>query len=71
MKSSLFGTIRLFSYRDCQNCYYVFLYHSTSLLTNFHCDAIKRLSNFTGALRLNVRLDEVNGLTTVKAGVVL
>ena len=42
MKTSLFETIRLFQYKDCQNCYHVSpaiqLLHI--ILRNFHCDAI-------------------------------
>ena len=41
-KTSLFETIRLFSYKVCRNCCHVFLCYSTCLLIlrNFHCDAI-------------------------------
>ena len=40
--SSLFETIRLFSYRVCRNCCHVFLRYPTCLFIsrNFHCDAI-------------------------------
>ena len=40
--TSLFETIRLFSYRVCRNCCHVFLCHPTCLLIsrNFYCDAI-------------------------------
>ena len=42
IKTSLFETIRLFSYRVCRNCCRVFLCHPTCLLIsrNFHCDAM-------------------------------
>ena len=43
MKTSLFGTSRLFSYRDCRNCSHVFLCSiqlAYKILKNFHCDAI-------------------------------
>ena len=41
-KTSLFETIRLFSYRVCQNCCQFFLCYPTRLLIsrNFHCVAI-------------------------------
>ena len=42
IKTTLFGTIRLFSYRDFRNCCHVFLCYRTCLLIsrNFYCDAI-------------------------------
>ena len=42
IKTSLFETIRPFSYRVCRNCCHVFLCYPTCLLIsrNFHCDAI-------------------------------
>ena len=42
IKTSLFETIRLLSYRVCQNCCHVFLCYPTCLLIsrNFYCDAI-------------------------------
>ena len=42
IKTSLFGTVRHFSYRVCRNCCHVFLCYLTCLLIsrNFHCDAI-------------------------------
>ena len=42
IKTSLFETIRLFSYRVSRNCYHVFLCYPTCLLIsrNFHCDAV-------------------------------
>ena len=41
-KNTLFGTIRLFLYRDFRNCCHVFLCYRTCLLIlrYFHCDAI-------------------------------
>ena len=45
IKTSLFETIRLFSYRVCRNCCHVFLRYPTCLFLsrNFHCDAIVKL----------------------------
>ena len=45
IKTSLFETIRLFSYRVCRNCCHVFLCYPTCLLfsRNFHCNALVKL----------------------------
>ena len=57
IKTSLFGTNRLFSYRDCRNCSHVFLCYPTCLeiVKNFHCDAIIGL--LIVKLCLNAALD--------------
>ena len=69
IKTSLFKTIRLFSYRVCRNCCHVFLcYPTCSVISRkFHCDAIIPVVKLFWWLRLNQRLtqnasqDKVNG----------
>ena len=42
-KTFFFGTINLFSFRGCRNCYHVFLCYTVQLAIitrNFHCNAI-------------------------------